>query len=227
MSETNQFDINKVIADAKTVLTNPVGYYQSMAKTGGYSEPVIFVAVMGAAMGIISAILSLFGAGLAGVMAAGLASIIIMPIFAVIGAFIGGAILFVIWKLMGSAENYETAFRCLAATTAVYPVMALVAILPYIGAIVGIAWATWLIIEASVAVHGRDRKIATIVFGILGALMILSNVSSEYAARNISAQWTSQFEELHNLPPDEAGRRVGEFLRGMEEGIGQSGNQQE
>ncbi|MCK9469892.1 MAG: YIP1 family protein [Porticoccaceae bacterium] len=222
MSETSQFDINKVIADAKSVITNPVGYYQSMPKTGGFTEPLIFVAVMAAIMGIITAVLSLFGSSAAGVLAAGFSAIILMPIFAVIGAFIGAAILFVIWKLMGSPENYETAFRSLAAITAIYPIIAVLSIIPYVGTIVGIIWATWLLIEASVAVHGRNRQTASIVFGILGLLMLISNVSTEYATRNAVSkleQYQSSFEQLQHMDPDEAGRKLGEFLKGIEQGM--------
>ena len=129
MSDQTTFDINQVIAQAKAVITNPVGYYQTMPKTGGYGNPVIFVAVMGAVMGLITAVLSFFGSA-AGMMAAGLGAIIVMPIFAVLGAFIGAAILYVIWKLMGSAESYETAFRCQASVAAIYPISALLARAP-------------------------------------------------------------------------------------------------
>lgn len=224
MSETNQFDINKVISDAKSVLTNPAGYYQAMAKSGGFVEPLIFIAVMAVAMGVISAIFSLFSSGAGGMLAWGFAAIVILPIGAVIGAFIGAAILFVVWKLMGSEESYETAFRCLAAATAVYPIMAILSIIPYIGTIIGIAWLSYLMIEASVAVHGRERKTANLVFGIIGALMIISNVSSEYAARQMAdsmEDMSNNFEEYQNLPPDEAGKKMGEFLKGLEEGMGE------
>jgi len=227
MSETSQFDINKVIADAKFIITNPVGYYQSMPKTGGFAEPLIFVAVMAAVTGIIAAIFSLFSSSVAGMLAAGFSAIILMPIFAVIGAFIGSVILFVIWKLMGSPENYETAFRCLAAITAIYPIIAVLSIIPYIGTIIGIVWATWLLIEASVAVHGRNRQTASIVFGILGALMLISNVSSEYAARNLASkldQYQNRLEQYQQMDPDEAGRKLGEFFKGIEQGMGESGN---
>ncbi len=220
MSEQTSFDINQVIEQAKAVITNPVAYFQTMPKTGGYGPPVIFVAVMGAVMGLITAVLSLFGST-AGMLAAGLGAIIVMPIFAVVGAFIGAAILYVIWKLMGSVENYETAFRCQASVAAIYPITALLSIVPYIGSIVMIAWATFLIIEASVSVHGRERRTAQIVFGILAALMILSNIASERAARQLEARMAhmgSQFEGIEDLSPEEAGRKMGEFLKGLEEG---------
>lgn len=213
------FDINQVIAQAREVLTNPAAFYRDMPRAGGFAHPVIFVAVMAVATGVITAVWSLFGTG-AGFLAAGIGAIIIYPIFAVIGAFIAAAILFVIWKLMGSEQDYETAFRCWSAATAVYPVGALLAILPYIGIIVSIVWGTYLMIEASVAVHGRPRRTATLVFGILGALMVVSNVSSEYASRQMSERMeelSGQFGDTEDMSPEEAGRKMGEFLKGFEE----------
>lgn len=229
MTESNTFDINKVIASAKAVITAPATYFQTMPKSGGLVEPLIFILVMAVAMGVISAIFSLFSSPV-GMMASGFAAIIIIPIGALIGAFIGAAILFVIWKLMGSEENYETAFRCLAAITAIYPIIAVLSIIPYIGGIVGVVWGTYLLIEASVAVHGRERKTAQIVFGILGALMLFSNVSSEYAARKAMDRMedlASQFEDMENLPPEEMGKKMGEFLKGMEQGMGEGMNQEQ
>src|SRR5690606_41563121 len=106
MSETNQFDINKVINDAKSVLTNPAGYYQTMAKSGGFVEPLIFIAVMAVAMGVISAILSLFSSGAGGMLAWGFSAIVILLIGSLFGSFLGDQILFVVWKLMVSQVYY-------------------------------------------------------------------------------------------------------------------------
>lgn len=220
MANQETFDINKVIADARLVLTAPGSYYRNMPKTGGLVEPLIFIAVMAATMGLISAILSFFGSPV-GLLAAGFGAVILFPIGAVIGSFIGAAILFVIWKLMGSTQSFETAYRCFAAATAIYPIVGILSIIPYIGAIVAIAWGSYLMIEASVAVHERERKTATLVFGILGALMILSNISSEYASRQMAEraeEMGAMFEDYQDLPPEEMGKRMGEFLKGFEEG---------
>lgn len=223
MTEATKFDINQVINTVKAVITTPVNYFQTMPKTGGLTEPLIFALVMGAVAGLISAILSFMSAPV-GMMAYGIGAIIFVPIAALIGAFIGAAILFVIWKLMGSEENYETAFRCMAAIMAIYPITALVALIPYVGAIVSVAWSTYLVIEASVGVHGRERKTAQLVFGIIGALMLLMNLSGERAARNMAShmeEMGAQFEDFQNLPPEEAGKKMGEFLKGMEQGMGE------
>ncbi len=215
-TEQKTFDINQVIAQARAVLTDPRGYYSTMPKTGGFANPVIFVAVMAAVLGLITGIFGLFGPGGFGGL---IGAIILTPIFVVIGSFIGAAILFVIWKLMGSEENYETAYRCLSAATAIYPVVAIISFIPYLGTIVGVVWATWLMILASEMVHARNRKTATIVFGIIGALMLIMNLSAESTSRHMSQEMESSFEDYENMDSDEAGRKMGEFLKGFEESM--------
>ena len=189
-----KFDINSVINDAKSVITAPSTYFQNMKKTGGLVEPLIFIAVMAVVTGVLAAVLSFFFSAV-GLRAFGLGAIIFIPIGALIGAFIGAGILFVIWKLMGSEQDYEASFRCLAATMAIYPVTTLLSILPYIGTIATVAWGTYLLIEASVAVHGRERKASQLVFGVIGVVLHIMNVSSEYTIR----QMGDQAEELSRV----------------------------
>ena len=89
---------------------------------------------------------------------------------------------------MGSEQDYEASFRCLAATMAIYPVTTLLSILPYIGTIATVAWGTYLLIEASVAVHGRERKTSQLVFGVIGVVLLIMNVSSEHTVRKLGDQ---------------------------------------
>jgi len=220
------FDIHQVIDQTRQVLTNPSGFYQSMPRSGGYTHPVVFVATMALMAGIVAAFFSFFTTN-AGMLALGVSGIIVYPIFAVIGAFVAAAVVFVIWKLMGSEQDYETAFRCWSAATAIYPIAALLAIIPYIGVIVSILWGTYLMIEASVFVHGRKRQTARIVFGVLAAFMLISNISSEYASRHAAERISEvgkQFEGYEDMTPEEAGRKMGEFLKGFEQGAEQAGD---
>ncbi len=109
MENTSTFNLSKVIEDAKSVITNPVSFYRNMSKSGGFSEPIIFVIVMAVIAALLFTIFSLFGGGrMAG---AGLGILVFIPIMMLIGSFISAAIMFVIWKLMGSENNYETAYR--------------------------------------------------------------------------------------------------------------------
>lgn len=181
------FDINEIIATAKSVITAPAAHFRSMPTSGGLINPLIFIIVMSLATGIISGILSFVGSPV-GMLAFGLAAIIFIPIAATIGAFIGAGILYLIWKLMGSERDYEASFRCLAAVSAIYPVTVVLYLVPYLGTVVSVGWGAFLLIEASVAVHGRQRRTAQLVFGILAAILIITNVGAERTARNLSAE---------------------------------------
>ena len=182
-----KFDINDIIGTAKSVITAPVAHFQSMPTSGGLINPLIFIIAMSLASGIISGLLSFVGSPV-GMLAFGLAAIIFIPIAATIGSFIGAGILYLIWKAMGSERDYETSFRCLAALSAIYPITAVLYLVPYLGTVVSLAWGAFLLVEASVAVHGRQRRTAQLVFGILALVLIIMNVSAERTARNFAAE---------------------------------------
>jgi hypothetical protein len=103
---------------AVRIVTAPAEFFREMPKTGGFLEPLVFSGVMGLAASIIQAIWSLLGFGYGGQAQSGLASIflsiIYMPVIFAISSFIGAAIVFYIWKLMRSTENYEVSYRCMA-----------------------------------------------------------------------------------------------------------------
>lgn len=242
-----KFGLDTVLADALAVITNPAEYYRTMPTSGGYAEPAIFVAVMGAVSGLLSTVFALIGFSAAGALAAGLAAVILVPIFVVIGSFIGALVMFVIWKLMGSEGNYECAFRCVAASAALYPVMAVLGLIPYLGTVIGTLWGIFLMFTATTLVHKITRQKAMIVFSVLGVLLLTMQVSSEYATRQLQ----SKAEEFGNsaedygkaverfgksmeaagengeeMTPEEAGQAVGDFFRGMNEALEKQQNEE-
>ena len=219
MTETGRFDLGTVIDDAKRVLLDAPGFYRAMARGGGYVEPLIFIVVMGVVAGIVAAVGSMLFGGFRIGMGLGLGAIIFLPIMAVIGSFIGAAIMFVIWRLMGGTENYETAWRCIAYSFAAWPVMMLAQWIPYIGAIVAAGLFYWLMYHASVQVHGIAESRSKLVIGALAVLMMLMNWNSERSARimeeraeQLGRQLEGQFENLENMSPEEAGEAVGPFV---------------
>ena len=192
------FNINDIIKKVTAILTKPAAFFKEMPKTGGYVEPLIFVAIMGLIAGVVGAILSIVGL-MAGGAGAGIALIVIMPIAMIIGSFIGAAILFLIWKLMGSNENYETAYRCTAYVSVFAPIGVVAGIIPYIGSIAVLAVEIYYLVLASVNVHNIETKKAWLVFGIIGALLALMSISGEIAANNMKSgmsQYQDQSKEL-------------------------------
>ena len=211
--------IPDILEKARTVLTAPEDFYRQMPKSGGFLDPILFLIVMAVVGAIILVLCGFMGLGPMGALGVGIGSLLFMPVMAVIGSFIGGAIMFVIWKLMGTQENFETSYRCVAFASAIYPVSALVGLIPYLGSIVGIAWGFYLMFIATKEVHHLNEKTASMVFGILGLILIVSNVSSEMAARRMSSEFekiSPALENIQNMEPEEAGKMVGEFLKGLE-----------
>jgi hypothetical protein len=197
--EANKIDFAAMPQTAVRVVTAPAEFFQEMPKTGGFVEPLVFAAFLGALAGVIYAVSGILGLGH---MAAGAGSsllmIVYMPIGAVIGSFIGAAILFVIWKLMGSNENYETAYRCGAYLAALWPVVAMLSLIPYAGGIINMAIYLYFIVIVSVNVHNLPSQKAWLVFGIICLIFALLGLRSEYAARNMSSaaeQWQKAAKE--------------------------------
>ena len=208
-----------ILEKARTVLTAPGDFYRQMPKSGGFLEPILFMIVMAVVGAIILIAFGFLGVGALSALSVGIGSMIFMPIMAVIGSFIGGAVMFVIWKLMGTQESFEVAYRCVAYASAIYPVTALLGLLPYLGSIVGIAWGMYLMFIATKEVHQLNEKTASMVFGIMGLILIVSNISSEMATRRMATEFEKMgpaVENIQNMEPEEAGKMVGEFLKGLE-----------
>jgi hypothetical protein len=183
--EQKGFDFAAIPQTAIRIITQPAAFFREMPKTGGFVEPLIFMVVIGVVSGLIQAVLSLLHLNMAGGTMAGITAIIMMPVAVLIGGFIGAAIAFVVWKLMGSVENYETAYRCCAYASAISPVTTLLGIIPYLGSIIGILIGTYYIVIASVEVHRIPAKKAWTVFGIIAAVLILLSLSGQFAARKM------------------------------------------
>ena len=123
MSDTG-FDFQKFISDTKEVLTSPKNYFASMQKTGGFVDPAIRAAIYGFIAGIFGfmwgflhfSVLWAYGTG------GGITSVIVFPIFAVIGLFIGSVIMLIISAICGGSTDFETNVRVTASLMVLYPI---------------------------------------------------------------------------------------------------------
>jgi hypothetical protein len=143
---------------------------------------------MGVISGLIQTIFSIISLNVAGGMAMGVASIILVPIFAAIFGFVGAAILFIIWKLLGSQESYETAYRCGAYLSVLMPIITVLGLIPYLGSAVGIVLYVCFLVMASVEVHNVPSQKAWLVFGIIGVVLIIMNIGGQMTARKASRE---------------------------------------
>ena len=225
MTETSEDEmdiragIEKIPSLVIRMIKDPVGFYREMPVSGGFVDPLIFLVILGVATGLVRSVIALLGFNVAGAMAMGVASIILAPIFMVIFSFIFAGIAFVIWMLMGSKQSFETAYRCVAYTTAVSPIVALFSVIPYLGSIINVLWPFALLAIASIHVHKLKEKLSWIVFGILGALLALNGIVMERAGRQMTSnmqEWSDKMKE-GDMTPEEAGKALGDFLKGLEQ----------
>lgn len=209
---------------AISIVTRPAEFFRGMSKSGGFLEPLVFAAIMGLVAGIIQVVLGFVGlgheAGYGLGMLGGFDAIIFMPITASIISFIGGAILFAIWRLMGSPENYETAYRCGAYLMVLSPINAIIGVVPYAGGVITMAIYLFFLVAASVHVHRIEPQKAWLVFGILCAVIALVGLFSEYKIRHMASSmnpWRQMGEDYRR----DMGKSSDEMRRQAEEMAGQ------
>ena len=220
-SDSGAFNPAMILDYTKRVITDPAGFFQQMPRKGGFGAPLIYVIVIAVITAAVQAILGMIGFGPAGMFATGIAGLVLLPILAAMGSFIGAAILFVIWKLMGSEEDYETAYRCAAYAYGYAPVAALVSGIPYAGTLVQILWPTVLIVLATIHVHGRKPALAWGVFGVLGILAAVSMLGTKIAARRFITELENASQQMEHkygddeFTPEDAGQAVKDLLQNL------------
>ncbi|MFZ2540228.1 MAG: Yip1 family protein [Gallionella sp.] len=182
------------------LMTNPVDFFRAMPKTGGILDPMFYL-VMTVLLDVTLISVESFvthGVGVndLGMLAGGL---IIAPLIAVILSFFVVGIFFAIWSFMGSSENYETSYRCLAYTQIIVPVAILLSLVPYLG-LLGIAWWLYLMVTATRVVHKVPVKPALLVYGIIAALIGLAYYNSVYSAIKAKEHLQEVTKKLHEMP---------------------------
>ena len=70
-ANTGSTDLAAIPSLAIRIITDPVGFYRSMSKSGGYAEPLVFMIVLSVVAGVISAVLGMAGLGTVGAMTGG------------------------------------------------------------------------------------------------------------------------------------------------------------
>ncbi|MCE5334579.1 MAG: YIP1 family protein [Desulfobacteraceae bacterium] len=214
--------LNSMKETVGKIIVDPAGFFREMPKSGGYADPLIFALTMGVAAGIITALATIVGLGGHSSFAGAASSIILTPIVTGVFTFICAGVLFAIWKVMGSQESYEVSFRCAAYALAISPITAVLNLIPYIGVIAGLAWTAYILVAASTEIHGIRPKPAWIVFGAIGALLALSSISMQMSARSFEKKmnaFSNKVGEMEKMDPEEAGKAMGQFLKGMEKGM--------
>lgn len=210
---TPLIDFKKTTSQAIAVITNPAAFFRTMPTTGGLKAPFLFIVVVGIVVAAIHAFFTMFIS-----IGAAVAALLFTPVLLGIFSFVGAAVAFAIWKLMGSAQNFEVAYRCVAYSFAIVPITLLLSAIPYAGGVAGTAWGMYLAYVASMEVHRISAQKAKLVWGILFVISALMGIQSEVSARRMQ-QRVEAFEQQigkEGITPEEAGKIAGEFLKGLE-----------
>jgi len=182
MADQN-INVAEIPQTALKVVMSPAAFFREMPKTGGYVEPLIFMVAMGVVSGLLHAVFSFLGLQFKASIGMALGSIVMIPIAIAVMGFVAAAILFAIWKLMGSEEAYETSYRCVAYVSALSPIMTVLNLIPYAGSVLSLGIACYYYVIASVETHGIPARKAWTVFGIIAIVLAVMSLSGQYAAR--------------------------------------------
>jgi hypothetical protein len=190
------FDFQKLINDSKSTLLSPKDYFASMAKDGGFVEPIIKALIYGIVAGVISLIWyllhlytaqwGLFGAGGAGFI------LINAIVGAIIGLFIGGIIVLIVSAICGGSTNFEANVRVTAALMVLSPVNALLGFLGALSLKLGVIvscivslYGLYLFFNALVKSLGAKEGTAKIICIILAVLVLIFMLSGLFCASKI------------------------------------------
>jgi hypothetical protein len=142
-------DINDYINTWKEVIQTPSDFYRKMPTNGGYNDPLTFAVISYIIYGLFAAIVQNLMFGMMGFsFSALIGTIVIIPIVCIISLFIGGAILQVIFSLLGGTGTYEGTIRFIAYASA--PMV--FSWIPLLGMIAGI-YGLYLYIIGGMNVH--------------------------------------------------------------------------
>lgn len=194
------------------VLTRPTEFFRTMPHQGGFPEPLLFLVAAGLASGVIQALLSLVGLGHSSI-GMSFAMILLGPVIAAVFGFVVAAILFAIWKIMGSGESFETAYRCMAYGAAIMPFTRFLLLIPYLGLLLALAWQTYLLVVASMEVHKLGRKPAMAVFGIIALIFAATGLSAQYAARSLQHNFARMKQNQNAKDPGQAVQDLGKLMQ--------------
>ncbi|MBI2962684.1 MAG: YIP1 family protein [Deltaproteobacteria bacterium] len=212
--------LEEILPTAIEVVTDPRGFFERMAREGGYERPAIFAAVMlvvyGAALGVFSLLHLHFGAFLA--------ALIATPIFGAIALLIGSAILFFLSRSLGGEASFESSFRVVAYCSALAPLQAAASLVPYLPLLVQ-AYAIYVTILAVIAVHKVPEQKAWTVLGGIGAVLLLLAFWGTVTARRVAPKLDELNRQMQRSTEElgKAMERMGQEMQQQQQGDEEQG----
>ena len=165
-----QDPVQSFISTVQRVVLQPVDFYRGILRRGDFVNPLIFAVICYEIFTILSGIFHLAGIGGQRGFGGFIASLILAPIFAAIGLFIGAAILHLLVMLIVGSGNsgFEATFR----VGAYAAVTSLVSWIPFIGWIASL-YGIYLAIVGIREVHATTTGKAVLVVLIPAAVLFI------------------------------------------------------
>ena len=162
--------VQTFISTVQRVVLQPVDFYRGILRQGDFINPLIFAIICYEVFTILSGLLALAGIGQQQGFGGFIVSLILAPIFAAIGLFIGAGILHLLVMLIVGSRNsgFEATFR----VGAYAAVTSLVSWIPFIGWIASL-YGIYLAIVGVREVHTTTTGKAALVVLIPAAVVIL------------------------------------------------------
>lgn len=154
------------------MVTGPRRFFAALAKRGGFKTPVGYALCwlfLSTVMELLVGRLRPQPIRVGWVIEVG--SLAAVPLVMIGIGFIVAAVLFVIWHLMGSPENYETAFRCWAFITPISVLSALLSVVPFLN-VLALLYGLFLLVIASIETHRISSARSWTVWGALCAVFL-------------------------------------------------------
>ncbi len=204
MSNEN-IDLRKIARESVETLMNPREYFTTISLTGGFAEPVIKAAIYGTVAGLFGLLWNITGFSSMGVgpwgNTVGIMVLIWSVITAVIGLFVGGAIVWLISHICGGNRDYEANVRVAASLMVVYPINAFLAFLYAISLTLGGVAALFvncfsiylLYIAEQAALKGRESSMRIVVI-VLALLVLITFFGGRKAGKTVE-EMSDMFRE--------------------------------
>jgi hypothetical protein len=162
--------VQTFIATVQEVVLRPADFYRGILRQGDFVNPLIFAIICYEVSVILGGLLRLVGVGADQGFGGFIGSIILGPIFAAIGLFIGAAIIHLLVMLIVGSRNggFEATFRVLAYAS----VTSLVSWIPLIGWIASL-YGIYLGIVGVREMHNTTTGKAAIVVLIPAVVVLL------------------------------------------------------
>ena len=150
--EGRVIDWGAIPRNAVKVLFSPGGFFEGMPKSGGFLEPFVFLVAMGIAAGVVQMLLKLLGLTPSVDMSVPCRlSSLCLPRWPLSVSWKPGSS--ALWKFMGSAESYETAYRCGSYVSVLISVTVVLDLFPLLGVATAVVLGMFFLVAASVFVH--------------------------------------------------------------------------